>query len=145
MLTYARLDSLEIVGYSDSDFAGCLDTDRSTSGYVFKLACMMYGYVVRQYHTPTGRGIQKPNKQTCMLHDEGKLYPNKLLSILRAQQKPCVSRFVGVSKQQPMRISRECITWQRRISLLGTLPIQTNHHLQAQGDELKRPPPGCHC
>jgi hypothetical protein len=37
MLTYERLDSLEIVGYSDSDFAGCLDTDRSTSGYVFKL------------------------------------------------------------------------------------------------------------
>jgi hypothetical protein len=38
MLTYARSDSLEIVGYSDSDFAGYLDTDRSTSGYVFKLA-----------------------------------------------------------------------------------------------------------
>jgi hypothetical protein len=35
MLTYERSDSLEIVGYSD--FAGCLDTDRSTSGYVFKL------------------------------------------------------------------------------------------------------------
>jgi hypothetical protein len=31
-------DSLKIVGYSDSDFAGCLDTDRFTSGYVFKLA-----------------------------------------------------------------------------------------------------------
>jgi hypothetical protein len=38
MLTYERSDNLEIVGYSDSDFAGCLDTDRSTSGYVFKLA-----------------------------------------------------------------------------------------------------------
>jgi hypothetical protein len=37
MLTYERSDSLEIVGYSDSDFVGCLDTDRSTSGYVFKL------------------------------------------------------------------------------------------------------------
>jgi hypothetical protein len=39
MLTYERSDSFEIVGYSDSDFMGCLDTDRSTSGYVFKLAC----------------------------------------------------------------------------------------------------------
>jgi hypothetical protein len=38
MLTYERSDSLEIVGYSDSDFVGCLDTDRSMSGYVFKLA-----------------------------------------------------------------------------------------------------------
>jgi hypothetical protein len=37
MLTYERSDSLEIVGYSDSDFSGCLDTDRSTSGYIFKL------------------------------------------------------------------------------------------------------------
>jgi hypothetical protein len=37
MLTYERSDSLEIVGYSDSDFAGCLNNDRSTSGYVFKL------------------------------------------------------------------------------------------------------------
>jgi hypothetical protein len=37
MLTYERSDSLEIVVYSDSDFAGCLDTDRSTLGYVFKL------------------------------------------------------------------------------------------------------------
>jgi hypothetical protein len=37
MLTYERSDSLEIVGYSDSDFVGCLDIDRSTSGYVFKL------------------------------------------------------------------------------------------------------------
>jgi hypothetical protein len=36
MLTYERSDSLEIVDYSD--FVGCLDTDRSTSGYVFKLA-----------------------------------------------------------------------------------------------------------
>jgi hypothetical protein len=38
ILMYKRLDSLEIVGYSDSDFAGCLDTDRSRSNYVFKLA-----------------------------------------------------------------------------------------------------------
>jgi hypothetical protein len=37
MLTYERSDSLEIVGYSDSDYAGCLDIDKSTSGYVFKL------------------------------------------------------------------------------------------------------------
>jgi hypothetical protein len=38
MLTYERSDRLEIVGYSDLDFVGCLDTDRSMSGYVFKLA-----------------------------------------------------------------------------------------------------------
>jgi hypothetical protein len=53
MLTYKRSDSLEIVGYSDSDFAGCLDTDRSTSGYVFKQTVMtlstMYAEFVACY------------------------------------------------------------------------------------------------
>ena len=38
MLTYRRSDQLEIVGYSDSDFAGCQDSRRSTSGYIYLLA-----------------------------------------------------------------------------------------------------------
>jgi hypothetical protein len=37
MLTYRRLDTIEIVGYSDSDFARWKDTEKSTSGYVFLL------------------------------------------------------------------------------------------------------------
>lgn len=39
MLTYRRTDSLEIEGYSDADFAGDVDERKSTSGYVFTLAC----------------------------------------------------------------------------------------------------------
>jgi len=38
MLTYNRLDQLEIAGFSDSDFAGCQDSLKSTSGYIFMLA-----------------------------------------------------------------------------------------------------------
>ncbi|RVW89978.1 Retrovirus-related Pol polyprotein from transposon TNT 1-94 [Vitis vinifera] len=38
MPTYRRSSHLEIVGYSDSDFAGCLDSKRSTSGCIFMLA-----------------------------------------------------------------------------------------------------------
>jgi hypothetical protein len=39
MLTYKKsIAPLEIVDYSDSDFAGCLDTEKSTSGYIFTLA-----------------------------------------------------------------------------------------------------------
>ncbi|XP_047259099.1 secreted RxLR effector protein 161-like [Capsicum annuum] len=38
MLTYRRSDHLEIVGYSYSDFAGCLDNRSSTSSYVFMMA-----------------------------------------------------------------------------------------------------------
>ncbi|KAL4333668.1 hypothetical protein GQ457_07G003260 [Hibiscus cannabinus] len=38
MLTYKRFDHLEVVGYSDSDFAGCVDSRKSTSGYIFMFA-----------------------------------------------------------------------------------------------------------
>ncbi|KAL0300300.1 UNVERIFIED_CONTAM: Retrovirus-related Pol polyprotein from transposon TNT 1-94 [Sesamum angustifolium] len=37
-LIYKHTENLEVVGYSDSDFAGCLDTRKSTSGYIF-FAC----------------------------------------------------------------------------------------------------------
>jgi hypothetical protein len=38
MLTYRRSDNLQVVGYSDSDHAGCVDSKKSTSGYIFTLA-----------------------------------------------------------------------------------------------------------
>ncbi|KAG8503365.1 hypothetical protein CXB51_001337 [Gossypium anomalum] len=37
MLTYKRSDLLEVVGYSDFDFAGCQDSRKSTSGYIYLL------------------------------------------------------------------------------------------------------------
>jgi hypothetical protein len=37
MLTFMRSDSLEVTGYSDSDFAGCIDSRKSTFGYLFML------------------------------------------------------------------------------------------------------------
>ena len=38
MLMYRRTYSLEVNGYSDADFTGCVDSQKSTSGYIFKLA-----------------------------------------------------------------------------------------------------------
>ncbi|MCI27252.1 hypothetical protein A2U01_0048450, partial [Trifolium medium] len=38
VLTYRKSDNLEIIGYSDSDFAGCPNSRRSTSAYIFLLA-----------------------------------------------------------------------------------------------------------
>ena len=38
MLTYGKSDNLVVVGYSDADFAGCVDDKKSTSGYIFTLA-----------------------------------------------------------------------------------------------------------
>ena len=36
-LTYGRSDHLDVVGCSGSDFIDCLDSRKSTSGYVFLL------------------------------------------------------------------------------------------------------------
>ena len=38
MLTYRRSDYLKIIGYFDSDFAGCQDSRKSTLGYINLLA-----------------------------------------------------------------------------------------------------------
>ena len=38
MLIYKHVQDLQLVGYSDSDFAGCHDEKKSTTGYIFKLA-----------------------------------------------------------------------------------------------------------
>ncbi|KAJ9560006.1 hypothetical protein OSB04_005166 [Centaurea solstitialis] len=37
-LTYRKSEQLELVGYSDSDYAKCVDTMKSTFGYIFLLA-----------------------------------------------------------------------------------------------------------
>ena len=50
MLVYRKMENLEVLGYTVSDFAGCLDDLKSTSGYIFMM---------------TGRGISwKSVKQT---------------------------------------------------------------------------------
>ena len=38
MLTFKRSDNLEVIGYTDSNFAGCVDHRKSTFGYVYLLA-----------------------------------------------------------------------------------------------------------
>ena len=38
ILAYKHSDNLEVVGYTDSDFAECADTRKSTLGYIFLLA-----------------------------------------------------------------------------------------------------------
>ena len=36
-LMYRQTSNLEVVGYSNSDFSGCVDSRKSTSGYIFIL------------------------------------------------------------------------------------------------------------
>ena len=35
---YRQTNNLDLVGYSDADFAGCVDSHKSTSGYIFIMA-----------------------------------------------------------------------------------------------------------
>ena len=35
---YKRSDYLEVIGYYNSDFAGCVDSQKPASGYIFMLA-----------------------------------------------------------------------------------------------------------
>ena len=37
MLTYRRTDTLKVVGFSDFDYAGCVDDKKSTSSYIFMM------------------------------------------------------------------------------------------------------------
>ena len=37
-LTYRHTDQLKVIGYLDSDFARCVDTRKSTSGYIFLIS-----------------------------------------------------------------------------------------------------------
>ncbi|CAL9098155.1 unnamed protein product [Musa textilis] len=38
MLMYRHTDNFDVIGYSNSDFAGCVDSRKSTSGYIFMMA-----------------------------------------------------------------------------------------------------------
>ena len=38
MMTYRKSDDLAVIGYSDFDFASCLDDHKSTSRYIFTMA-----------------------------------------------------------------------------------------------------------
>ena len=37
MLTYRRTDTLEVVGFSDSNYAGYVDDKKSISSYIFMM------------------------------------------------------------------------------------------------------------
>ena len=38
MLMYRQTDNLDVIGYLDSDFTDCVDSRKSTSGYIFMMA-----------------------------------------------------------------------------------------------------------
>ena len=38
MFTYRQTNTLDIVGFNDADYAGCMDDKKSTSGYIFMMA-----------------------------------------------------------------------------------------------------------
>ncbi|GJS89501.1 hypothetical protein Tco_0772137 [Tanacetum coccineum] len=47
------MDNLEVIGYSDSDFAKCKDSSRSTSGYIFMLSGGPISWISREQEFTT--------------------------------------------------------------------------------------------
>ena len=37
MLTYRRTDTFEVIGFSDSNYASCMDDKKSTSSYIYMM------------------------------------------------------------------------------------------------------------
>jgi hypothetical protein len=65
ILTYKKLDTpLETVGYSDSDFVGCLDTKKSTSGYIFTLK---WSHIMEKLQTSYHYTIDDVREVCCLL------------------------------------------------------------------------------
>ena len=50
MLTYRRTDTLEVVGFSDSNYASCVDDKKSTSDYIFMMAEELFRAKVSRKH-----------------------------------------------------------------------------------------------
>ena len=42
MLVYRKMENLEVLGYTDSDFAGCSDDLKSTLGYIFMMTRKLF-------------------------------------------------------------------------------------------------------
>ena len=66
MLTYKKSDQIEIIGYSDSDFAGCQDIRRSTSTFICWLEELFLGRVLNKHSQPPP--LQQQNLQHVMRH-----------------------------------------------------------------------------
>ncbi|RVW91615.1 hypothetical protein CK203_024166 [Vitis vinifera] len=50
MLTYQRTSLLDVVGFCDADFAGCIDDKKSTTGYIFMMAGGAVSWKVSSRH-----------------------------------------------------------------------------------------------
>ncbi|RDX96314.1 hypothetical protein CR513_21030, partial [Mucuna pruriens] len=44
MLIFRHIDNLEVIAYFDSDYAGCVDSRKSRSGYIFMLASVVVSW-----------------------------------------------------------------------------------------------------
>ncbi|XP_075077045.1 secreted RxLR effector protein 161-like [Nicotiana tabacum] len=81
-LIYKYSDSLEVIGYSDSDLGGCKDTGKSTSGYILLLAgCDVSWKSVKQ--TIVATSIMEAKFIACYEATSQALYLKNFISGLR--------------------------------------------------------------
>ena len=58
MLTYRKTDPLEVVGYSDVDLGRCIDSRKSTTGYIFLLAGVVVSWRSEKQFTAAAHTIE---------------------------------------------------------------------------------------
>ena len=65
MLTYWRTDTLEVVGFIDSDYVGCVDDKKSTYGYIFMMAKGVVSWKSVKHTLTTSSTMEAEYYVTC--------------------------------------------------------------------------------
>ena len=79
---YRRTDNLEVIGYSDFDFAGCIDSRKSTFGYIFLMASGAVSWRSAK-HTLTATSTIEAEFVSCFEATSHGVWLNSFISGLR--------------------------------------------------------------
>jgi len=78
---------IEVEGYSDSDYAGCIETRKSTSGYIFLIAGGAVSWKSKK-QTNTATSTCEAEYMACCSAAKEAVWLSRLLADIRSLQKP---------------------------------------------------------
>ena len=85
VLTLGGIAKPQLTGYTDSDYAGCTDTWRSTSGYVFTLGCGPISWSSKRQPIVTTSSCEAEYVASCHVTKEA-MWLRRLLELLGHRQ-----------------------------------------------------------